>query len=327
MASPLVDVRDDRRPVAWTCLAFGVGFHSDFDMPGLASTSVEGAPRSSRILCAGRHEAEAWAEPGGELVFEDTFDETVCTLTACFDGSFRAYSSAHGDFLVSDDGREIRCFVAEDAEPWKWRRFLIGQVLPLAALLGGLETIHASAVATESGALVIAGRSHVGKTSLAVHLVAGGGVLLADDVVALERTGDDALAHPALGLVGIRHAECAVMGPERLAELGSVVTTNDKEQLVAVARVGAAQPVRSVYLPERNGSDRGVEFVPCDDPRFLLSATYNNVLGRPDRLATMLDAYAAVSRSAGVHRVLVPSDVGARELAEAIADHHAASRW
>jgi len=324
VASPLVDVRDGRRSVAWACTAFGVGFHADFDMPGLASTSVEGAPRRCKIQCAGRHEGEAWAEAGGECVFEERFDEVVFTLTARADGTFRAYSSVHGDFLVSADGAEIRCLVDDD-EPWKWRRFLIGQVLPLAALLGGLETIHASAVATDRGALVVAGRSHVGKTSIAVHLVAGGAVLLADDVVALERAGDDALAHPALGLVGIRHAECAAMGPRRLAELGSVVAANDKEQLIAVARVGAAQPVRSVYLPEHTGSEGPVTFVPCDDPRFLLSSTYNNVLRRPDRLVTMLDTYASISCSAGVHRVLVPSRVGARELAAAIADHHRAT--
>ena len=324
MASPLVDMHDDRRPVAWTCTAFGVGFSADFDMPGLASIPVAGAPRRSEIRRVGRHEDAAWA--GGECIFEERLEDVVFTLSARPDGSFRAYSSVHGDFLVSGDGREIRCLV-DDAEPWTWRRFLIGQVLPLAALLSGLETIHASAVATERGALVIAGRSHVGKTSIAVHLVAGGAVLLADDVVALERVGDDALAHPALGLGGIRHAECAAMGPRRLAELGDGVAVNDKEQLVAVARVGAARPVSSVYLPERTGSAGRIEFVPCDDPRFLLSSTYNNVLRRPDRLASMLDAYAAVSRSASVHRVLVPSDVGARELADAIAEHHGASRW
>ena len=90
------------------------------------------------------------------------------------------------------------------------------------------------------------------------------------------------------------------MIPGAFVEFGSVVISNDKEQLLAVARVGAAQPVRSIYLPEHTGSHGRVEFVACHDPRFLLSSTYNNVLRRPDRLATMLDAYAAVSRSAGV---------------------------
>jgi hypothetical protein len=325
MASRAVGVRKERRSGGWTCEAFGVGFRATFDMPGLRSTSLAGTTRRSEIRLVGEQEDAPWSQAPGECIFEESFDDGVATLTEFGDGSFRDSSSLHGDYHLSSDGRKIECLV-DEGEPWKWRRFLIGQVLPFAALLSGLETIHASAVATESGALVVAGRSQVGKTSIAVHLLAHGAVLLADDVVALERTGDDALAHPALGLVGIRHAECEILGPRRLAELGSVVISNDKEQLVAVASVGAAQPVRSIYLPEHTGSDGRVEFVACDDPRFLLSSTYNNVLRRPDRLATMLDAYAAVSRSAGVYRVSVPRDVGARELAEEIADHHRASR-
>lgn len=321
MASPAVDVDEGRRTLAWTATAFGVGFRADFDMPGLASTPVDGAPRKCTIRRVESTEAAAWAAAGGERIFEDRVEDVVFTLTARPDGSFWAHSSLHGEFLVSDGGRDIRCRV-EDDEPWRWRRFLIGQVLPLASLLSGLETIHASAVATDRGALVVAGRSHVGKTSIAVNLVADGAVLLADDVVAIEHVGDDALAHPALGLVGVRHAECEAMGPRRLAELGPVVAVNDKEQLVAVARVGAASRVATVYLPEHTGSAGRVEFLLCDDPRFLLSSTYSNVLGGADRLATMLDAYAAVSRSAGVYRVLVPSDVGARELAGVIVEHH-----
>ena len=323
MASPAAGVREDRRSVAWTCNAFGIGFRAAFDMPGVAASDIEGARRRSDLHCATSEELEP--QPGGECIFHERFDDAVFTLTELADGSFRVWSSLHGDFTVSGNGEEVRCLV-DDEEPWRWRRFLIGQVLPLVALLGGLETIHASAVATELGALVIAGRSHVGKTSIAVHLVSDGATLLADDVVALERDGAEAIAHPALGLVGIRHAECEAMGPERFAELGSVVTSNDKEQLVAVARAGAAEPVRSVYLPEHTGRDGRVEFVACDDPRFLLSATYNNVLRRPDRMATMLDAYAALSRSAGVYRVLVPQQVGARELAETIFEHHGAAR-
>ena len=77
--------------------------------------------------------------------------------------------------------------------------FCVG--LPFTTLLQqrGVATLHAAAVATEAGAVLLLGRSGIGKSSLAAALVERGYPLLADDVtgVALD-AGGRPVALPAL---------------------------------------------------------------------------------------------------------------------------------
>ena len=138
--------------------------------------------------------------PPGELrIFEERFGHGVATLTEFADGSFRDSSSLHGAYHVSGDGREIQCLV-DDGEPWKWRRFLIGKVLPLAALLSGLDHRRQARSPPRAARLSSrAARTLARRRSPSIFSPTA--QCSSPDVVALERTGDEALAHPALGLI------------------------------------------------------------------------------------------------------------------------------
>jgi hypothetical protein len=70
-----------------------------------------------------------------------------------------------GAYLISADGQ--RALLAPGrVERWRWQLLLTAQVLPLAALIHGLELLHASAVRLNGRVLAFAGASGTGKTTL-----------------------------------------------------------------------------------------------------------------------------------------------------------------
>jgi len=79
------------------------------------------------------------------------------------------------------------------------RLFLLGTVLAILCYQRGLVPLHASAVEVPGGALLVSGRSGLGKSTLAAMLVERGHRLIADDVCVLELgAGDTPLIRPVL---------------------------------------------------------------------------------------------------------------------------------
>jgi hypothetical protein len=79
------------------------------------------------------------------------------------------------------------------------RLFLLGTVLAILCYQRGLVPLHASAVEVPGGALLVSGRSGLGKSTLAATLVARGHRLIADDVCVLDiDAGDEPLIRPVL---------------------------------------------------------------------------------------------------------------------------------
>lgn len=68
------------------------------------------------------------------------------------------------------------------------------------------DTIHASAVAIDGQGVLILGPSGAGKSSLALQLIALGGMLVGDDRIALTRAGEDVIAAAPAALSGLIEA-------------------------------------------------------------------------------------------------------------------------
>lgn len=101
------------------------------------------------------------------------------------------------DFLLDLAARAVTFDARADTAEKSLRHLLIDQVVPhLLAADGGL-VLHASAVATDEGALAFVGPSGTGKSSLAAALVTRGATLLADDFLLLRETDDGYQATPA----------------------------------------------------------------------------------------------------------------------------------
>jgi len=197
-----------------------------------------------------------------------------------------------------------------------WQRFLIGQVLPFAAALKGLEVLHASAIALDGRADALAGPSGAGKTSLALALCARGARFLADDVLALERVDEVLLGHPGTPLAGVAHERGAALADgERLA---GVVAVDGRECLIAQADVSDAAPLGALLLLERrrDGPEEPV-FEALAGGLALLASTFNFVLTDPGRQERLLDLCALAARGR-VEKVLVGLGTDADALADAV---------
>lgn len=116
----------------------------------------------------------------------------------------------------------LRCAPRDTAQP-AWRRLLLDTALVTATLVRGHDALHAACVATPNGAIVIAGASGMGKTTLLLGLMRAGARFLADDVVALGADTDAgevmALASPPVA--NVPEAEAVVDVAEPLHRLGS----------------------------------------------------------------------------------------------------------
>jgi len=89
-----------------------------------------------------------------------------------------------GRYFVSN-GRQIIIEPAANADPQSIRLFLFGSVFGALLHQRGALVLHASAVATPSGAILVAGPSGAGKSTLCAELRRRGMPVIADDICAL----------------------------------------------------------------------------------------------------------------------------------------------
>jgi hypothetical protein len=247
-------------------------------------------------------------KPGGAVNFQIESDA---------EAGFRIGGPEYGISVLSADGARVRGAVGRGGKD-AWQRLLIAQALPFAAVLQGLEVLHASAVATGQGAVVLSGPSGSGKTSLALELCRRGADFLADDVLALERVDGDLVGHPGAPVAGIDRAEA-----ERLSAVGGpgtpeVLAADSREQVARVRAPASPTPLRTLFFFDRSADGPArPRFEPAADAQALLSSTFNLVLTGPQRLERLLDACALLA-GCRVERIACGPAVGVAELGDAI---------
>jgi hypothetical protein len=279
----------------WSGRAFGLSIHSEFRLPGLregveARTGeraldieyVSPAPLDERQV--GERVCE-WRDEGGRVTLG--IDQT--------DSGYRFLVANVGLYELSGDGRRLRCRPVP-AAGWYWRRYLIGQVLPFAALLQGLEVFHASAVEIDGSAIAISGPSGLGKSTLALELHLGGAGFLTDDVLALETRDNVVLAHAGLAMTKVRRATAQGM----LEVRRPVMPVAEPLPLEAFCLLRPSED-ESLHLTEA-----------VHEPRELLGATFNLVVASAERLRAQLDLCAAMAEQARLVRTAVPRTIDGR---------------
>ena len=176
------------------------------------------------------------------------------------------WEAAPGRFLMHVNGvaryfvREGREITVEPAghDAGARNAFLLGSVLAACLKQRGILTLHASAVATDAGAVLFAGHSGAGKSTLLAALVERGYSMLADDVTGIVPDGDGApVALPAFPCVRLWSDALEALGWQgRVRE--QVRGGMEKYQAPVGRFSGAPLPVRAVVVLTRHNRE-GIE--------------------------------------------------------------------
>src|SRR4051812_37505 len=254
--------------------AFGLEIDAGFEAPGLSPGAGAPSGRPARLDLATPEEIDRdWPPDGVERVLEERFDDgpPARTIDVHPEAGYRLYARHFGLARISPTGEEIHCAPPDD-EPWSWQRFLVGRVLPWAAVLRGHEVFHASAVGWRGRTVGFVAETGMGKTSVAIQLVARGMEFFTDDVLALERGDGVIRAHPGAGIASVRDAERDSIPAQSWEGLGTVLGHSGKTY-VEVPRATRPLPLGALYFLSR-GDEPSIEPVGQLDPRLLLASTF-----------------------------------------------------
>jgi hypothetical protein len=296
--------------------AFGLDIQADADLPFLSGSTVKATGRSLAIAL--EDSADGLWPGDGELISDQRLPDDGginFQIERNAEHGYRIWGPSYGTHVLTADGRQLRGAPGEGG-PASWQRLLIAQALPFAAVLQGLEVLHASAVAIDGDAIAFAGLSGSGKTSLALDLCRHGAEFLADDVLAIE-LDEELLVHPGAPMAGVARTET-----DRLraagASGGATLASDERETIERVSPRATPAPLRRVFLLER-GPEGPPEprFEPAGEARSLLASTFNLVLADPARLARLLEVCARAAAGV-VERIQVGPAVDAGQLGAAV---------
>jgi hypothetical protein len=304
--------------------AFGLAIESTFAAPGLpdGARPPRGVP-ATRLGLAPRDAIDMrWRPAAPERLLEEELGgrgKPARTIDHDEQAGYRLYARHFGLALIAPGGGDVLC-APPGVAAWRWQRFLVGRVLPWAALVSGHEVIHASAVRIGDRAVALMGATGGGKTSLALRLVLRGAGFFTDDVLALELRDGGLIAHPGASTIAIRPGEKAALGRRDLRRLGRVLGTSGKTY-VAVDREHVPLPLGAVYvLTPRCGV--GAEIEPGGvDARTLLGGSFVSSVTGPARLTRLLEVCAAMAAGVPLFRAYVDPESGSAALAGAIHEH------
>ena len=240
--------------------AYGLAIDSDAGLAGIDAPS--GATRATRHRVVGEGAVLEAAVTAGapRLLGANGSGAERVEYHEC-GGAVLIQAGRYGDHLVGAGGGEVLSAVAA-ADPALWPGHVLGQALPLAASLAGLEVFHAGAVVIDGGVVALAGPSGAGKSTLVAALIAAGAGFFSDDVLAVEPRAGGLVAYPGTTLPGVE-------GVRRPLPLRAF--------LRLVPEPGAA-----------------VELLPCRTDR-LLESTFDGISAAARRSLRLLDVAAALA--------------------------------
>jgi hypothetical protein len=224
--------------------AYGLEVETDISLPGLQparptrphSVTLRGAPaaRLPSLLDEPRYLRNLQAYDGAAFAMVEGPEGDVLF----------AYGRT-ALFHLSADLTMLRHAVGAPDDP-AWQRVLLDTVLWTVSLLRGFELLHASAVTTDHGLIALVARTGGGKSSLAAEFLGRGATLFSDDIVALQETGGEVIAHPGPPLMNLPR----VLAPARVG--ATVIADLGEERWVALDRAPvAATPLAAVVLVNR----------------------------------------------------------------------------
>ena len=232
------------------------------------------------------------------------------------------------DFVVSADGKQIRCLQMSATPVETIRHLLLDQVIPLVLSKRGELVLHASAVETPRGAIAFLGTTGWGKSTLAASFSEQGFRFLTDDCLLLKESGQQLVVIPSYpGLRLWPEAVSALFEDE--PGLSQVAHYTVKKR---VSRNGGLRfssepvPLRRMYFLVAPEEARAAISINAVSPReaFIELVKYAYVLDITDR-ERLKEDFQRVSRLAVLplfYRVAFPRDFSLLPaVRQAILDH------
>lgn len=304
----------------WLGEGFGLALRARYPVIGLARRAGEAPADTTRLLLDESLELAPEGTRLRELRYAD--GRLGMTIDDCGERGLRIVAEEFGAHEISSDGRTITSYPAAGLAPWQWQRLLIGQVLPLAAALRGVEVLHASAVTVGGIAFALAGGSGTGKSQLAAHLALRGAPLLADDVLAVSLDSDiRPRAHAGSTVLSLRR-EDPQLGAQLIETGGATEIGSDDKQHLLFSMSGSSARLGALYYLRRDGS--GADSI--GEPRLptlpeLMACSYVKYVRRRSRLTAQLSVQSAIARNCSIVPVNVTSGLDAQTLAAALDAH------
>jgi hypothetical protein len=307
-------------------VAYGLRLTGEFPAHGLWSGVGSADMRSALLeIVSPASLARSWSARGGEPRLRSllTGGDPVLAVEPDPHGGYLVRADGFGAYLVDPDGRRV-LLTPGPVESWRWQRLLLAQAVPVAALLQGLELFHASAVQLNGRVLAFTGASGAGKTTLAAQLLLAGATFVADDVLAVEREGDEMIAHPGPPLMNVREATMRSLDAHERAQLGVELGRDEGGIRLRLRREAQARPLHAIYLVhKRPGRTGGVHLkrLAAPSPAQLLGAGFGSAIRTPARLVRRLDLCAHIARRVPVFELEAPAQGAPDAVAEAVLRH------
>jgi hypothetical protein len=222
------------------------------------------------------------------------------------------------DFMVSADGRAIRCEAARTTSPETIRHLLLDQVLPAIASGEGRFGVHASAVAIEGAAVAFLGRAGRGKSTLAAVFGLRGAPVVTDDclILDLSRTGVVAVpTYPSLRLARetIDRLGARVRRPAEVAQYSSKLRLGT-DNVAGVRFRRRPLPLGRLYLLERGRGSASPRIEPLTRRQSyieLMKFRFRLDPRDPIALGRECDQLVRIAHAVPLARLQMPSDFAA----------------
>lgn len=235
------------------------------------------------------------------------------------------------DFLVSTDGRTVRCHPLAGIPLETVRHLLLDQVFPLVLSQRGVLALHASAVVTPHGAMAFVGVAGRGKSTLAASFAQHGFPALSDDCLLLELDQGRLWGKPSYAGLRLWDDSVATLFEQRPA-LSDVAHYTSKKRLLGgdgpIHFYAGAALLRRVYFlaaEEQMATTTTVEIAPLSARQAfieLFSYAYKLDITDRDMLAREFELLRQVAALPLFYRLAFPHDfVALPDVREAIVGH------
>lgn len=216
------------------------------------------------------------------------------------------------DFHWSPDQRVLTCHIRPRTQMSTVRHLLLDQVLPAISSGEHGSGLHASAVVVGGDAVAFAGKTGLGKSTLAASFAAAGFPALTDDCLIVKEEGGQFLAVPAYSSLRLWKDSANALGGDlgrrhRVAAYSQKIRVNGSTSKIPFR--GDPAPLRCVYLLETRAARREVLIETLSErDAFIALVRLAFRLDPYDRghLANEMDRLARLSRTVSVRLLRVP---------------------